>query len=236
MTGTLPTVALVFNPRVGGFAHILQTMWAHQAEFPENLAVSAASPTPTGFYCQKLWGFFFLAKILDYVVWPGAGMAHSQGISPNFYPPHMNIGYPMPVLPLPPPLLAILSLLVFLPRLHISVPPTCLDECGFFKCLIVGFPYSLIFWPFWVLLVLEFNCNSFCGCMTRPSVSTYTSILTGSLKNKMLSSGVAAGPYLGSLTSNRFKHKNILAHTLFNVLTQNFINLYNLVSWGPVST
>ena len=197
-------------------------------EFPENLAVSAASPTPTGFYCQKLWGFFFLAKILDYVVWPGAGMAHSQGISPNFYPPHMNIGYPMPVLPLPPPLLAILSLLVFLPRLHISVPPTCLDECGFFKCLIVGFPYSLIFWPFWVLLVLEFNCNSFCGCMTRPSVSTYTSILTGSLKNRNVFLTVLEA---GSGRSGS-QHGQGVVRTLFRLQTAKFLLCPQMVERG----
>ena len=28
-------------------------------EYPENLAVSSAAPTPIGFYSQKLWGFFF---------------------------------------------------------------------------------------------------------------------------------------------------------------------------------
>ena len=41
----------------------------------------------------------------------------------------------------------------------ISAPPTHLHECGFFNSLVVGLPYSLIFWrPEW------FSCNFCCGC------------------------------------------------------------------------
>ena len=40
----------------------------------------------------------------------------------------------------------------------VSAPPTCLDECGFFKSLVVRLPYTLIFWQFWAL---RFSCNSF---------------------------------------------------------------------------
>ena len=32
---------------------------------------------------------------LGWVVCPGAGITHSQGIPPNFYPPHMNVGPPI---------------------------------------------------------------------------------------------------------------------------------------------
>ena len=104
-------------------------------------------------------------------VWPGAGIAHSQGTPPNFYPPHM---YVRPrVLPLPP----LCTSLPISTHLHISAPPTHQDECGFFKSLVVGLPYSWIFWWFWVLFVLRFSSNSFCGCMRGWSVSTYSSIL-----------------------------------------------------------
>ena len=38
------------------------------------------------------------------------------------------------------------------PPVFVSPPPhTQLDECGFFNSLVVGFPYSLIFWQFSVL-------------------------------------------------------------------------------------
>ena len=118
---------------------------------------------------------------LGCVIWSVAGIAHSQGIPPNFYPPHMNVGLSMSILPLPLPLCAIPCLLTSLP---ISVPPTQLDDCGFFKSLVVGLTYSSIFWQFWVLSVLRFSCHSiilFCGCPRRWSMSTYTSILTRSL-------------------------------------------------------
>ena len=42
--------------------------------------------------------------ILGGVVWPGAGTAHSQDIPPDFYPPYVNMGPPMPIPPLPLPL------------------------------------------------------------------------------------------------------------------------------------
>ena len=38
---------------------------------------------------------------LGCVVWPEAGIALSKGIPPDFYPPHMNVGLPVPLL-LPP--------------------------------------------------------------------------------------------------------------------------------------
>ena len=44
--------------------------------------------------------------------------------------------------------------------------------------LVVGFPYSSIFWQFW-LLFLNCCCPS-CGCARRHRVSAYASILAGS--------------------------------------------------------
>ena len=54
------------------------------------------------------------------------------------------------------------------PRLPISAPPTGLDECFFFNSLVVGLPYSMIFWKFWLFFVFKFCCPSF-GC-TRSKV------------------------------------------------------------------
>ena len=42
------------------------------------------------------------------------------------------------------------------PQLPIFTPPTRLDECFFFNSLVVGLPYSLIFWQFWLLFVFKF--------------------------------------------------------------------------------
>ena len=39
------------------------------------------------------------------------------------------------------------------PWLPVSTPPTGLDEYFFFNSLIIGLPYSLIFWQFWMFFV-----------------------------------------------------------------------------------
>ena len=41
------------------------------------------------------------------------------------------------------------------PQLHVSTPPASLDEC-FFNSFVVGLPYSLIFWQFWLFFVFKF--------------------------------------------------------------------------------
>ena len=40
--------------------------------------------------------------------------------------------------------------------LPVSAPPTCLDKCFFFNYLVVGLPYSSIFWQFWLYFVFKF--------------------------------------------------------------------------------
>ena len=37
--------------------------------------------------------------------------------------------------------------------------PVCLNECSFFKSLVFGFPYSLVFWHIWMFFVLWSSCN-----------------------------------------------------------------------------
>ena len=63
---------------------------------------------------------------------------------------HTNVGPPTPpaTTSLGPPVTTLQSVL--------STPPTGLDECFSFNSLVVGLPYSLIFWQFWLFFVLKF--------------------------------------------------------------------------------
>ena len=61
---------------------------------------------------------------------------------------HANVG-----LPTPP---AAASLRVLSAWLPVSTPPTGLDDCFFFNSLVVGRPYSSIFWKLWLFFVFEF--------------------------------------------------------------------------------
>ena len=50
-------------------------------------------PNPHWFLKSEVMAVYLpIAGNLGCVVWPGAGMAHSQGIPPNFYQPHVNVG------------------------------------------------------------------------------------------------------------------------------------------------
>ena len=64
-------------------------------------------------------------------------------------------------------------------RLPVSIPPTSLDGCFFSNSLVVGLPYSSIFWQFWLFLFLNLLL-SFFWCVKRQSVSTYASTLARS--------------------------------------------------------
>ena len=123
---------------------------------PEKPAVSSTTSNHSGFYSQKLWGFFlFSAETLGCAVCPRAGIPCSQGIPPNFYLPHMNVGPPVLLAAAlqPPP--SHHHTMSSPSRLPASTPPTHLDEYDFFKFLVVGLPYSLIFWQFWMFLVFR---------------------------------------------------------------------------------
>ena len=96
---------------------------------------------------------------LGCVVWPGALIVFSQGIPPDIYPPRAygTVHYTTT---------AAFQCHSASPCLWVSgspPPPTHLDECGFFKSLVVGLQYSLSFWDFLALLFLLLSCNSFCG-------------------------------------------------------------------------
>ena len=53
---------------------------------------------------------------------------------------------------------------VFSTQLPLSAPTTDLDECFFFKSLVVGLPYSLIFCQFWMFFVFKFVVSFFWLC------------------------------------------------------------------------
>ena len=83
------------------------------------------------------------AGTLSCAVWSGAGISHSQGIPPNFYLPPVSVGPPdLPTAPAPAHHPTSLHLSA---HLRDSAPPTHMDECGFFKPLVVRLPYSSIF-------------------------------------------------------------------------------------------
>ena len=92
----------------------------------------------------------------------------------------MNVGTPNPQATafLSPPALALP--LVLSTQLPISAPLTSLDECFFFKSLVVGLSYSPIFCQFWLLFVFKLVVVLLL-VVRRGTVSTYTSIFTRSL-------------------------------------------------------
>ena len=130
-----------------------RTVWALWMDSPEKPAVSSFTPTLTGFYSQKLWGFIpqrwnpglhnlawgWDRLLLRYPSW--------------FYPLHVNMRLPVPLATTTTALL--LPQCILSPWLPISAPSAHLDEYGFFKSLVVRYPYSLTFWQFWVFFVLR---------------------------------------------------------------------------------
>ena len=146
---------------------------------------SAAAPTPTGVFNQRFEALFPRAVAVGCVVY----------FAPLLFLPVylcVNVG--------PRGLLAVALPALFhslsprwvhqplpccessVPQLSVSAPPTGVDECFFFIFLVAGLPYSSIFCQFWLFfLFLNCCCPSFC-CVRRHSVSTYASILAGSLE------------------------------------------------------
>ena len=83
----------------------------------------------------------------------------------------------------PSPPVAALPHVLLPPRLPISTLPTSLDECFFFNSLVVGLPYSSIFWQVWLFFVFKFGVLLL--VVKEQSASTYTSILAGSLRSSL---------------------------------------------------
>ena len=142
-TGALLAVALVAVPRMGGFAYVLSLCGPFQQTLLKNQQFVLPPQNPLVFTARSYGALFCGTGTLGYMVWPRARITHSQGIPPSFYPPHMNVGLPVPLTPqLPLQCHTTCSLL----QLLISTPSTCLDEYDFLKSVVVGLPYSSTFW------------------------------------------------------------------------------------------
>ena len=113
---------------------------------PGRLGVSpTAASTPTGVSNQWFEALFPHTGTLGCVVC----VAPQLLLHTNVGPP----GLPASALPGPP---AVALTRVLSTQLPVSAPPTGLDECFDFNYLVVGLPYSSIFWWFWLFFVLKF--------------------------------------------------------------------------------
>ena len=74
MTDAPPAAVLVAVPRVGGFAYVSE--------------VSSTVPTLLGLQPEVMWLYFTGTGALGSEVWPGAGLAHFQGV-PLIFIHHM---------------------------------------------------------------------------------------------------------------------------------------------------
>ena len=165
-------------------------LWVSPTNSPVRLGVSpAAASTPTGVFNQRFEALFPCTGALGCAVCfaPLPFLYLCVNVGTQCLPATTLWGLLAAVWPAPfhnpppcwvhqPPPCYESSL----PRLPVSAPPTSLGECFFFISLVVGLPYSLIFCQFWLFLFLNCCCSSF-GCARRQSVSTYASILAGSL-------------------------------------------------------
>ena len=124
-------------------------LWVSPANSPVRLGVYPAASTPTDVFSQRFEALFPYIGTLGCMVC----------LVPQLFIPvylHANVGPPCQ------PATASLGLpAALLPRvlsawLPISAPPTGLSECFFFNFLVVGLPYSLIFWWFWLYFVFKF--------------------------------------------------------------------------------
>ena len=153
VTGAPPAAAL-------GFAYILSPCgpfkWQKSSSFfcHHNLHWFS-QPEVMGVYLTG-------ARTMGCVVWPRTGIAHSQGIPPDFLSAIRERG-------------AVHSTATTClhhhaaspPHLHNSSPPAHLDERGFFKSLVVGLSTAQFSEASGYYLFLRSGCNSFYGCTRR---------------------------------------------------------------------
>ena len=103
--------------------------------------MSPTVSTPTGVFSQRFRSSISLS-------WnPGCGVYLASQLFLLVYP-HTNVG--------PPGAPASTLLRALSTPAAISAPPTGMEECFFFNSLVVGLPYSLIFWQLWLFLIFKF--------------------------------------------------------------------------------
>ena len=129
------------DSQVGGFVYILGPCRSLQWTVLWSWEFSLSGSTPTDVFSQRFWGFISLH-------WnPGLrGLSHSSVVPPGLSARECGTGWSasrrLAMHPLCPGCLS-------LPLL------TSLNEC-FFNSFVVGLPYSLIFWQFWLFFVFKF--------------------------------------------------------------------------------
>ena len=135
----------------GGWACVCsRTLWVSPMSSPVRLGVSpTASSIPTGVFSQRFEALFPRAEALGCTVC----------LTPQLFLPaylHSNVGQPTPQSAASLGLPAATLPRVLSAQLHVSAPPTSLDECFFFISLVVGLPYSSIFCQFWLFFGFKF--------------------------------------------------------------------------------
>ena len=149
MSSILLFAALLLIPRVSGFADVLGPWWPFKQTLLRDQQFLLLYQPPL-IYSQRLCSFILPLP------------------EPWAVPSGLGLGLLFPQLFL---LVLIHCTLMWdhqvhvlqLPRCHLhhrlttlhcvlSTPPICVDECFFFKSLVVRLPYSLIFWQLWLVL------------------------------------------------------------------------------------
>ena len=150
MTGALLADALVLGPRMDGFPYILSPCRPFKWTLLSNRQFLLPPQTPLVFtvrsyeafssqhwnpgLCGLVWGWG--RSLSRYCSWFFSTM-HERGTTCSIAATSASLCHTMSSPP----------------YLSISTRPTHLDKYGFFKSLVVGLPYSSIFWQFWVFLV-----------------------------------------------------------------------------------
>ena len=150
--GTLLAVALVVIPRVGGFAYVLSLCRSFKWTLLRNqqfLPPPQLPPIFTAINYEVLSSWSWIPRLRGLASGRDRCLPSSQGIPPNFFPPHTNVGPPI-LLPQLPPLHITLHALCSDSLSSPPLLPIPLDEYGFFKSLAIGLPCSFIFCQFWV--------------------------------------------------------------------------------------
>ena len=122
---------------VGGFVYVLEPHGSLQWTLLWVWEFLPPLQPPQIFIVRGFEAFFFCTETLGCVVCLTPQLFLSVYLHTNGGPPATT-------------LLCILS--AWLP---ISAPPTSVNEC-FFNSLVVGLPYSSIFWQFWLVFVFKF--------------------------------------------------------------------------------
>ena len=118
-----------------------RTLWVSPTNSPVRLGVSPTATTSTGFIGRGFEALVSHAGTLGCMVC----------LTPQlFLPTYLHTNVRLPSLPAAASSSQSITLLrvLFTLAAHLT-PPTSLDECFFFNTLVVGFPYSSIFWQFW---------------------------------------------------------------------------------------